>query len=333
MQSATAVASPNIALIKYWGNKDPVLHIPSNSSLSMNLTGLQTRTQVTFEPRLSLDQLVLNGKPVSGPIYKRVSAFLDRIRILAGFPTHALVVSENNFPMGAGIASSASAFAALALASSRAAGLNLSERDLSRLARTGSGSACRSIPGGFVEWQAGSTDVDSYAFSIAPADHWDLCDCIAIISQTHKPTGSQEGHSLADTSPLQPARVADTPRRMALARMAIQERDFEALASVVEQDSNMMHAVMLTSQPILFYWQPATLQIMQAVTAWREEGLPVFYTIDAGPNVHVFCNHTDAEQVTSRLNQIPAVERVIQAGPGGPAHLVDPLTEGFSTID
>ena len=168
-----------------------------------------------------------------------------------------MVVSQNNFPTGAGIASSAAAFAALSLASSRALGLELAEKDLSRLARLGSGSACRSVPAGFVEWNAGTGDGNSYAFSVAPPQHWDLVDCITVVASGHKSVGSTEGHALAGSSPLQAARVADAPRRLDLARRALLERDFPALAEIVEQDSSMMHAVMMTSSPPLYYWEPA----------------------------------------------------------------------------
>ena len=186
MPSATAQAFPNIAFIKYWGNRDEALRMPANGSISMNLDGLFTRTTVSFQPSLPFDELVINGRDVSGPGLGRVSAILDLIRGMAKIEEQAEVVSENNFPSGAGIASSASAFAALALAAGKAAGLNLSERELSRLARRGSGSAARSIPTGFVEWQAGTSDEDSFAFSIAPPEHWALTDCIAIISAVHK---------------------------------------------------------------------------------------------------------------------------------------------------
>ena len=233
-----------------------------------------------------------------------LSALLDRVREMSGLHFYAQVESENNFPTGTGIASSASGFAALALAASRAAGLELDEPALSRLARRASGSACRSVPGGFVEWQAGDSDQNSYAFSIAPAEHWDLVDCIAVVSQTHKSTGSPAGHLLADTSPLQPARVADAPRRLAICRQAILERDFDALAQIVELDSNLMHAVIMTSTPPLFYWLPATVQVIQSVLAWRKEGLPACYTIDAGPNVHVLCPSGYAQEITRRLSQI-----------------------------
>ena len=313
---ATAISSPNIAFIKYWGNKDHDLRLPANGSISMNLGSLATRTQVEFDPSSEGDQLTIDGNEIQGAARERVTRFLDIVREMAGISTCARVVSENNYPMGSGIASSAAAFAALALAGSKAAGLSLDEPELSRLARRGSGSACRSVPGGFVEWQAGEDDASSYAYSIAPPDHWDLIDCIAIASQTHKSTGSTEGHALADTSPLQAARVADAGRRLELCRRAIRERDFEGFADVVELDSNMMHAVMLTSRPRLAYWLPATLAVMQSVIAWRAEGLPACYTIDAGANVHVLCPGAISGQVKQRLGKIPGIEKVLTAGPG-----------------
>ena len=203
MTTATAQAFANIAFIKYWGNRDNGLRIPMNGSISMNLDGLFTRTTVSFQPSLPYDELVINGHEVAGPGRERVSYILDIIREKAGIRERAEVMTSNNFPSGAGIASSASAFAALAVAGSKAAGLELSEQELSRLARRGSGSAARSIPGGFVEWQAGTCDEDSFAFSIANTNHWKLVDCVAIVSASHKKTGSTEGHSLAPTSPLQ----------------------------------------------------------------------------------------------------------------------------------
>ncbi len=321
MTSATAIALPNIALIKYWGDRDPSLRLPSTGSISMNLAGLFTRTSVLFDPALQTDSLTLNDRLLKGQALSRVSALLSQVRQMAGLRLYAQVVSDNNFPMGAGIASSASAFAALALATSSAAGLTLNQKQLSRLARAGSGSACRSVPGGFVEWQPGTGDEDSYAFSIAPPEHWALADCIAMISQEHKDVGSREGHVLAASSPLQAARVADTPRRISTCRRAILERDFDALADIAEMDCHQMHAVMQTSTPRLVYWQPATLAVMQAVVAWRKSGLPVFFTIDAGPNVHVFCLADEVHRVEALLRQIPGVQDVLTALPGGPARL------------
>jgi len=321
--STTAIAHPNIAFIKYWGNRDERLRLPVNGSISMNLAGLEARTTVTFDEDTPRDRLVLNGAEQSGASLERVSHFLDAVRALAGITRRATVTSRNNFPTGAGIASSAAAFAALAVAASHAAGLDLSEPQLSRLARLGSGSACRSVPAGFVEWQMGASDAESYAGSLAAPEHWSLVDCIAVVETGHKPVGSTEGHALAASSPLQAARVADAPRRLQICRRALLERDFAALADIVELDSNMMHAVMMTSSPALFYWAPTSLAIMQYVRQWRREGLPVFYTLDAGPNVHVLTLSEYAPRVQDRLQAVHGVRQVISAAAGGAAHRVD----------
>ena len=320
--SATAQANPNIAFIKYWGNRDNDLRLPSTGSISMNLNGLCTRTKVTFASSLKADSLQIGKNQVTGPGLERVSQTLNLVREIAGINERAQVVSENNFPSGTGIASSASAFAALALAASQAARIILTERELSRLARRGSGSASRSIPGGFVEWYMGENDQDSYAESIAPPEHWDLVDCVAIVSAEHKQTGSATGHPLAPTSPLQDARVKDAPRRLDLCRRAILECDFDALATIVELDSDMMHAVMMTSMPGLFYWKPASITVMKAVRKWRKSGIPVCYTVDAGPNVHVICPREQAEGVERRVRELPDVQDVLVAGVGGPARIV-----------
>ncbi len=320
---ATAFAHPNIALIKYWGDVDPHIHIPANGSISMNLAELITRTTVRFDTSLIQDQIYLNGEHTAGKVLGRVSTFLNHVRQLAGISTFAMVKSQNNFPIGAGLASSASGFAALSLAAAHAAGLELDEKDLSRLARIGSGSACRSIPGGFVEWQTGSSDADSFAYSIAPPSHWDIADCVALVSQDEKMVSSTSGHSLASTSILQPSRLADAPRRLSICRKAILECDFNALAEITELDSNLMHAVMITSNPALIYWQPATIAIMHAVQVWRAEGIPVCYTIDAGPNVHVLCLAEESEKINTRLRLLPGVMQVLVAHPGGPARIVD----------
>jgi diphosphomevalonate decarboxylase len=323
-RTATAVAHPNIAFIKYWGNRDQTLRIPANGSISMNLAGLCTRTTVQFTPDLDADRLTLNGEEAPGTGLERVSQMLDRVRGQANLNDYAQVTSENNFPTGSGIASSASAFAALALAAGKAAGLSLNEQELSALARTGSGSACRSVPGGFVEWYPGEDHDSSFAATIAPPGHWGLTDCIAVISRLHKATGSTGGHAVAGTSPLQAARVADADRRLDICRSALLARDFEAFAEIVQLDSNMMHAVMLTSKPRLMYWQPGTVAVMEAVSAWRADGMPACFTIDAGPNVHVLTPDEHAPEVTARLEQFPGVLEVLQASAGGPARLVDP---------
>lgn len=319
----SAIAHPNIAFIKYWGNRDQDLRLPCNSSLSMNLSGLETHTTVRFDPALQQDHFVLSGEVISGQALDRVSHFLNHVRSLADKNIHAHVESQNNFPAGAGIASSASAFAALAVAASHAIGLMLEEKDLSRLARRGSGSASRSIPTGFVEWQAGTSDADSFAFSIAPADHWNLVDLVCVLDSSHKSVGSTGGHALADTSPLQSVRLAHVQERIEMCRSAILAKDFEQFAQVVEEDSNLMHAVMRTTKPSLHYWLPETEVILWNVLTWRKEGIPACCTVDAGPNVHVLVPAEYAVAMKTRLSELPGVQKIFKAGPGPGASLIE----------
>lgn len=322
MPAATAAACANIAFIKYWGNQDEKLRLPANPSLSMNLAGLETVTTVEFIPGSEADVVVIGGETQAGPARERVVAHLDLIRTRAGLSQFARVESRNNFPAGAGIASSASAFAALTVAGSAAAGLALSERELTVLARMGSGSAARSIPAGFVELRLGpaSDSAGAYAGSIAPPEYWGLVDVIAVVSQKHKAVGSTSGHALARTSPLQPARVAGAAERLERCKEAIQTRNFSLLAEIVEHDSNLMHAVMMTSTPALFYWEPITLAIMKSVRRWRaEDKVAVCYTIDAGANVHCLCLAEAAPEVERRLRDNLDVSRILVAQPGGAA--------------
>ncbi len=320
--SASAIAHPNIALIKYWGNRDHELRIPENGSISFNLDGLYTKTKVTFESSLENDILEINGQIIGNSELKRVSQFLRWVSEISGKHYFAKVISENNFPIAAGIASSASAFAALSLAATKAFDLELSEKELSRLARRGSGSACRSIPDGFVEWKPGRTDEDLYAVSIAPSSHWDLVDVIAVVKGKHKSVGSTAGHALAHTSPIQKARVADAPRRLDIGRNAIMKKDFLALAEIVEVDSNLMHAVMMTSNPSLIYWEPTTITIMKTIPELRQTGIPVCYTLDAGPNVHVIVESKFVKKIEERLSELAGIEKILVASVGGPAKVI-----------
>lgn len=316
---ATARANANIAFIKYWGNADNTLRLPSNGSLSMNLNGVFTRTTVTWDSDLSADTLTLNGQPAAEGALARVAEHLEFIRERLNLGDYARVDSENNFPMGAGIASSAAAFAALTIAAVAAAGAELSERELSTIARLGSGSASRSVPTGFVEWHKGNSHETSFSESFAIPEHWGLVDVIAITSEAHKEVGSRVGHTSAMTSDLQLARVAGAEERVEKCRSAIMSRDFAAFADVVEYDSNLMHAVMMTSRPPLFYWQPASLIVMDAVRRWRAEGLRVCYTLDAGPNVHCIALSEDAIEIEKRLLTLEGVLGVRSAGVGSGA--------------
>lgn len=315
----TARAHSNIAFIKYWGNIDHELRLPANSSISMNLSDLYTTTTVEWSEVFRADSLRINDQIADEKALARVSQQLQRIRNRLNLKIFANVDSHNNFPMGTGIASSAAAFAALTLASVEALNETLSERELSTLARCGSGSASRSIPAGFVEWYYGNTHDSSYAETFVDRDYWDLVDVIAIISHKHKKTGSFAGHSTADTSVLQTARVNSAEQRLQIVKNSITNQDFALFADVVEEDSNLMHAVMMTSRPPLFYWQPLSIEIMTSIREWREqEGIQVCYTLDAGPNVHCICVRSDAEKVTLKLKELSdEIEtRVSSAGRG-----------------
>jgi diphosphomevalonate decarboxylase len=260
---------------------------------------------------------------------RRVIQQLDIVREQAGISDRAEVASASDFPTGAGLASSASAFAALTLAASAAARLDLPPAVLSRLARRGSGSASRSIFGGFVEWRAGDDDGSSYAEPIAGREHWPLVDLIAIITTDPKEVGSTEGHQLAETSPFQAGRIAAAPLRLEACRRALIERDFDLLAEVVEHDCHVMHAVMQTSSPPLLYWTPASVEVMRSVRDWRAGGQRVGYTLDAGPNVHCLCPVDFSAEIAERLRNVPGVTGVLAAGPGEAARLLsqqDPLT-------
>jgi diphosphomevalonate decarboxylase len=319
---ATAVSCPNIAFVKYWGNRDDALRLPANGSISMNLDGLQTRTSVEFEPRLTEDEFELQGIRRQGVALARVSGHLDLLRGRAGVEWKARVASENDFPAGTGIASSASAFAALTAAAAAALDLALDKRELSILARRGSGSACRSIPDGYVEWYAADEDGLSYAESIAGPDYWALADVIAVVDTDPKEVSSSEGHKLAPTSPYQEARVMDAPRRLQVCRRAILHRDFKNLAMILEEETRIMHEIIRTSKPPLQYLDPATLELMRAIPQWRVAGLPVAFSVDAGPNVHCICPEESAAEVERRLRENPAVKQILRARPGFGARVV-----------
>ncbi len=323
----TAVAPANIAFIKYWGMRDPHATLPFNGSLSMNLDACLTTTNVTLDEHLTTDEVILAmyQQPAivaTGRPRERVVAHLDRLRALAGSSCYVRVQSVNTFPADAGIASSAAGFAALTLAGAAAFGLPLDTPSLSRLARrSGSGSAARSIPTGYVEWYNGD-DYTSFAESIAAPEHWDLADVVAVVDTRPKQVGSAENHRLATTSPYFNTRLAELETRLPATRAAILARDFEQLALHTEADAIAMHVVCMTQTPPSFYWSPATLAVMAAVRAWRAGGLPACYTMDAGANVHVICEGTHCAEVERRLQAMPEVQFTIANRVGVGARLL-----------
>jgi diphosphomevalonate decarboxylase len=326
--TATGEAGANIALTKYWGNTDDDLRIPANDSISLTLDRTRTVTTVSFGPDLNEDQVMVDGRVLSGPAREGVVRHLDLFRRLADTQWRARVLSRNSFPTAAGIASSASGFAALTAASAAALGLEFSPRELSRLARQGSGSAARSVFGGFALLHAGASDEEAFAEDLHGPDWWQVIDLVVILSEAEKEVPSTAGHQLAQTSPLHTARVAhvaDLNRRLLV---ALAERDFASLGEVAEQDALLMHAVMITSRPTLLYWLPATLATMRRVRRYREEGLGAYFTIDAGPNVHVLTLPEFVDRVLADLQEQPVVQEVLVCRPGPGARVLEDVTDG-----
>ena len=318
---AVAQAQPNIALIKYWGKRDVALNLPVVGSISITLDALWTRTRVSFEPALEQDQVSLNGCNDAAEA-RRVSACLDLLRQRAGVNWRASVDSRNNFPTAAGLASSASGFAALVHAGAQALGLNLGDAEQSVLARRCSGSAARSIFGGYVEWAHGSRadGNDSVASPLLEAKAWPLRVAVAITSTAAKEVGSSEGmRRTAQTSPFQAAWIDSQEADLATARRAILARDFEALAAISEYSCLKMHALALAAQPGLLYWNGASVECMRRVRALRGQGVPVFFTVDAGPQVKAVCEPQAIEQVKAALREIPGVLDVVETGLGAGA--------------
>ncbi len=319
-RSATAIAHANIALAKYWGKREIDGNVPATPSVSLTLGGLSTRTTVALlDAGAAADALVLNGEPQGGKPLARVSRMLDEIRALAGVATRARVTSANDFPTASGLASSASGFAALALAAASAYGLAPDRTALSRLARRASASAARSVFGGFVSL---GTEADAAATPIAPPEAWDVAIVVAATTLDQKPIGSTEAMERTRvTSPYYEAWLADAPGLAREIHEAILARDLERLGSAAEASALRMHACALGARPSILYWSAATISLLRGVEALRREGVPAYATIDAGPHVKILCGGADAEMIAKRLG--PLAVRTIVARPGPAARLLE----------
>lgn len=315
---AAARARTNIALIKYWGKADAVLNTPAVGSISITLADLWSDTRVCFDPALTADSLELDGHHDPAQTM-RVSAFLDLVRREAGVAYGARVISQNNFPTAAGLASSASGFAALAVAATAALGLKPEPRALSILARRGSGSAARSIFGGFVEMHRGTSadGSDAFAEPLAEQDHWPLKVVVAITARGPKSVGSTTGmENSAATSPYYGQWLATSPDDLAAARAAIKSRDFDALADVSEHSCLKMHALAQATRPPLMYFKGATVDCLNLVRELRRGGTGVFFTIDAGPQLKAICLPEAMDSVRAALSQVSGVKQLLVTGLG-----------------
>jgi len=315
MKKTTVKASSDIAFVKYWGKKDEVLRLPENGSVSMILDGLDTITTVEFQKKIKADEVEIEGQS-SGKEIKRVIKHLNRIRELAGVDTFAKVVSKNNFPKGTGLSSSGSGFVALTYAATLALNLNLSEREMSILARQGSGTACRCSCGGFVEWKDGDTSETSFSETIFPRNHWDLRDVVAVVEETKKKVSSTEGHKSASSSKFFSIRQQGIKNKIKKVKQAIKDQDFTKFGSLVEREALEFHSILLTSSPPLIMWHPGTIEVMQEVQAMRVAGVEAYFTINTGFNIHIITLPKYEKQVKERLVALSLVKKILLAKVG-----------------
>ena len=322
---AEAYAHTNIALVKYWGKRDGKLNLPAVGSLSLTLDGFGTWTSVALDAALQDDTLELNGGPLTGDPLHKVTRFLDLVRDLAGTRTRARVVSRNDVPTAAGLASSASAFAALALAGSHAFGLRLDEKALSALARRGSGSAARSIPGGFVLLHKGerADGSDCVAERLPDGDGWDVRLVVASCADGPQDVSSTDGMTQTQsTSPYFAPWVASHPADLLEAVEAVRARDVARLGEVMEFSTLKMHASALAARPGVFYWRGVTVEAAHAVRQLRASGTGAWFTMDAGPHVKVLTLARDAARVENTLRDVPGVLKVQTTAPGPAARIL-----------
>jgi len=322
---ATAAANANIALVKYWGKRDKKLMLPQNSSISMTCDGLATTTTVDFDD-YEEDTIIINDEELLKD-KEDIVKHINLIRETAGIKQKAKVVSESNFPTAAGLASSASGFAALTLAASKAAGFDLNEKELSILSRRGSGSASRSVCEGFAEWHKGerSDGSDSFAESIVSKNYWPEFRMITtIVTEAKKKVSSRVGmQQTVETCPYYDGWLKTINDDLGAVREGIKNKDFTLVGSTAEYNCIKMHATMMTTKPPIIYWFAPTMEIIQNVHLWRELGLECYFTIDAGPNVKVICLEKDEKEINKKLLKLKGVKKTIICKPGDKAMLME----------
>lgn len=315
-QSKWVRAHTNIAFIKYWGKENEELIIPMNNSLSLTLDAFYTDTQVTFDPSLKADILYIDNEEQDKTALNKAAVILDLVREEAGITDFAKIESINHVPTAAGLASSASGLAALAGAASLAAGLDLSKKELSRLARRGSGSASRSIYGGFAEWEKGTSDMDSVAVPIDDAD-WDIGMIFIIVEDGRKDVSSTEGmRRVVETSPYYEGWVSSAASDLVEIKAAIQDQDLVKVGEVAERSAMKMHALNLSANPPFNYWSPESVAAMRKVSEFRDQGYPVYLTMDAGPNVKLICKASEMDELYESLLKTYRKDQLVLAKPG-----------------
>ncbi|MGI9291867.1 MAG: diphosphomevalonate decarboxylase [Gammaproteobacteria bacterium] len=320
---ATAIAHPNVALIKYWGKEHIDSNLPAVGSLSLTLGGLNTRTRISFSPELTADEVLLNGA-VDERASQGVSRCLGLLREHAGKDMYARVESENDFPTSAGLASSASGYAALVTAACAALGLDLPQAERDLITRIGSGSAPRSLYDGIVLLEKTDDPTGMDCRSIAAPGDWPLQVVVAVTTRQQKAVSSTGGmESSRETSPCYQSWVDTHRADLDTALESLRNRDFEKLAVVSEHSCLKMHAVAMSSQPALVYWSAATAECMQVVRSLRKSGVPVFFTIDAGPQLKAVCLPDATTAVREALADVPGVMDLLECHLGRGAQVVN----------
>lgn len=314
-------SNTNIALVKYWGKKNKELKTPLNNSISMTLDSLYTITSIEESEN---DIFIINGKEDKN---NRTKKYLDLLRNKFNKKDSLKIITENNFPTAAGIASSASGFSALAFGLDKYWNLNLDKKELSILSRIGSGSASRSIYGGFSEWEKGNNDdgSDSFAFQIVDENYWkDIRMIIVIVEDNKKDKSSSDGmDETVNTSPFYPAWLSSVENDLINLRKAIIEKDIEKLGKTVEHNCLKMHSTMITTIPSIIYWKPATLEIIEKINEIRKNNYQCYYTMDAGPNVKVLCEEKDLNIIKKQLEEMKCVKKIIVSKCGSEPILID----------
>ena len=321
MMEGIGQAQPNIALVKYWGKQERRENVPATPSLSITLDSLWTRTRIEFDEACSQDQFLLDGRS-DGIQQQRVIRCLDDFRRITGSTLHGNVQSKNNFPTGAGLASSASGFAALVTAACAALDIDLSTDDRCRLARRSSASAARSLLGGFVEMD--TDDPDPAPHSLLTESEWPLQVLVAVTSTAPKQVGSTEGMLRSKaTSDFYGSWTNSSRADFSAARRAVQDRDFQRLADVSEVSCLKMHGVMLATRPALVYWNGATIDTIHCIRELRTRNIPAFFTIDAGPQVKIVTLPGNSDSVKQAIADIPGVIDVIPSKLGAGARVIE----------
>ena len=327
---ASAIANANIALVKYWGKRNRNLMLPHNSSISMTLDGLSTHTTVEFGKGYQEDVFFLNGcefRKGTKEYDEYIALFLNIVRDMGKTNLKAKIVSENNFPTAAGLASSAAGFAALAVAVNKALDLGLDKKNLSMLARRGSGSATRSIFGGFVEWKKGEKEdgSDSFAEQIESSGYWpDFRIIVCITTKEEKKMKSRAGMAQTVlTSPMYKSWLETVKEDLKKVRKGIKEKDFTIVGKTAEENCLKMHAAMITTQPPIIYWNKGTIEIIHSVINWRNKGLESYFTIDAGPQVKIICLEKDVSEIIKRCKKIEGIEDITVTKPGQGAGITE----------